>query len=132
MVKILLVEDNRDIQFVLSCRLGMMGFAVIHADNGKEGVEKAVEEGPDLILMDILMPCMDGKEATRLIRSNPHTRGIPVIALTALTGGMNVESIIEAGCNDYISKPFSSKELQEKILKLTQPFAPSDHISIHS
>ena len=118
MKKILLVEDNQDLQFLLSCQIKSMGFAIISANNGMEGVEKAIEEKPDLILMYILMSGMDGREATREIRSNPMTKNIPIIVLTVLFRHLDQESCIEAGCNDYIVKPFSFKVLQEKIWAL--------------
>ena len=118
MKKVLLVEDNQDLQFLLSFQIKSMGFAIISANNGMEGVEKAIEEKPDLIIMDILMPGMDGREATRMIRSNPMTKNIPIIVLTVLFRHLDQESCIEAGCNDYIVKPFSFKVLQEKIRAL--------------
>jgi len=118
MKKVLLVEDNQDLQFLLSFQIKSMGFAIISANNGMEGVEKAIEGKPDLIIMDILMPGMNGREATRKIRSNPMTKYIPIIVLTALFRHIDLESCIEAGCNDYIVKPFSFKVLQEKIWAL--------------
>ena len=125
MKKILLVEDNQDLQFLLSCRIKSMGFAIISANNGMEGVEKAIEEKPDLIIMDILMPGMDGREATRMIRSNPMTKNIPIIVLTVLFRHLDQESCIEAGCNDYIVKPFRFKVLQEKIRALISASSPN-------
>ncbi len=92
-----------------------MGFAVASAKHGKEGVEKALEEKPDLILMDIMMPGMDGLEATRVIRANPETRDIPILATTVLLRESDLRDCLEAGCNDIISKPFTFQELQEKI-----------------
>jgi CheY-like chemotaxis protein len=94
----------------------MMGYSVITAKHGQEGVEKAVEEKPQLILMDIMMPNMDGREATRRIRSNPKTRDIPILASTVLLRESDLSSCIEAGCNDYITKPFTLMQLQGKIL----------------
>ncbi len=125
MKKILLVEDNQDLQFLLSCQIKSMGFAIISANNGMEGVEKAIEEKPDLIIMDILMPGMDGREATRMIRSNPMTKNIPIIVLTVLFRHLDQESCIEAGCNDYIVKPFRFKVLQEKIRALISASSPN-------
>ena len=125
MKKVLLVEDNQDVQFLLSFQIKSMGFAIISANNGMEGVEKAIEEKPDLIIMDILMPGMDGREATRMIRSNPMTKYIPIIVLTALFRHLDQESCIEAGCNDYIVKPFSFKVLQEKIRALIPVSRPN-------
>lgn len=78
-------------------------------------MEKAVQEKPHLILMDIMMPGMDGWEATRTLRSNPEMQNIPILAATALFRESDLRSCIEAGCNDYIVKPFTFQELQKKI-----------------
>ncbi len=116
MKKALIVEDHPDLLHILTLKLEMLGFAVISANNGKQGVAKAIEENPDLILMDIRMPVMDGREATRIIRSNPKTQDIPILASTVLFRESDLSSCIEAGCNDYITKPYTFKQLQEKIL----------------
>ena len=115
MRKVLVVEDHPDMLEVLTCQVEMMGFSVIPAKHGKEGVKKALEEKPSLILMDIMMPEMDGKAATRAIRSNPETQNIPILAATVLFREPDLKSCIEAGCNDYIVKPFTFQELQGKI-----------------
>ncbi len=114
--KVIIVEDNPDLMNVLSLQLERLGFSVITAINGMEGVEKALTEKPDLIIMDIMMPVMDGREAARRIRSNPETKSVPILAATVLYKESDLRSCIEAGCNDYIVKPFSSQELQGKIL----------------
>jgi twitching motility two-component system response regulator PilH len=121
MKKVLLVEDYPALLDILTWQLKTLGFAVVSANNGSEGVEKATKEKPDLILMDIIMPGMDGKEATRIIRSNPETQDIPILASTILSKESDLRSCIEAGCNDYITKPFTTQELREKILN----FIPS-------
>jgi CheY-like chemotaxis protein len=115
MKKALIVEDHLDMLDVLSRQLEMLEFTVIAVDNGMEGVEKAIAEKPDLILMDIMMPGMDGREATRRIRSNPETKNIPILATTVLFREGELRECIEAGCNDYIVKPFTFEELQKKI-----------------
>jgi len=119
--KALLVEDHTDLLEMLSWQMELMGFSVITANNGKEGVKKAMEEVPHLILMDIMMPGLDGLEATRMIRANPETKDTLIVAITALYKESELKSCIEAGCNDYIVKPFTPQELQEKI----QDFIPS-------
>ncbi len=116
MKKILIVEDHPDLLHILTLKLEMLEFAVISANNGKQGIAKAIEENPDLILMDIRMPVMDGREATRIICSNPKTQDIPILASTVLFRESDLSSCIEAGCNDYITKPFTLEQLQEKIL----------------
>ncbi len=125
--KAIIVEDHPDSMEVLSLQLETLGFSVISANNGMEGVEKAITEKPDLILMDIMMPGMDGREATRRIRSNPETKDIPILAATVLFKESDLRSCIEAGCNDYIVKPFSHQELREKIMD----FIPSAWSILH-
>ncbi len=125
MNKALIVEDNQDLQFLLTVQIKSLGFPVITANNGVEGVKKAIEEKPDLILMDILMAGMDGRAATRVIRSNPMTKDIPIIAVSVLFRHSDRKSCFEAGCNDYIVKPFSFNVLQEKIRALIPISTPN-------
>ncbi len=125
MKKVLVVEDHPDMLEILTWQMEMLRFSVITAKNGKEGVEKAFEEKPQLILMDIMMSGMDGQEATRMIRANSETQNIPILAATALFLGSDIRSCFEAGCNDYISKPFTFQELQKKIQELVpDTYAP--------
>jgi two-component system cell cycle response regulator DivK len=119
--KALIVDDHPDLLDALARQLKRLGFAVISADSGMRGVEKAITEKPDLILMDIMMPGMDGREATRRIRFNPETKDTPILATTVLHGESDLRSCIEAGCNDYIIKPFTFEKLQCKI----QDYIPS-------
>ncbi len=121
MKKALVVEDHPDMRNVLTFEMEMMRVSVITANNGRDGVKKALEEKPQMILMDIMMPLMDGREATRLIRSNPETQDIPILVVTALANNIALRKCIDAGCNDYITKPFTFKELQTKV----QDFVPS-------
>ena len=95
-----------------------MGFETITAANGKEAVERSLAEKPDLILMDIVMPAMDGGEATRILRLGPATKDIPILAMTALYRRFELQRCIDIGCNDYIVKPFPINELQRKIKAL--------------
>ena len=121
MKKILIVEDHPDMRELLIWQMEMMGFTVIPAKHGKEGIEKATQEKPHLIVMDIMMPGMDGREATRILRTQAETRNIPILAATALFRESDLRSCIEAGCNDYLVKPFTFEKLQEKI----QAFIPA-------
>jgi len=121
MKKALVVEDHPDIRNVLTFEMEMMVFSVIAVKDGKEGVEKIFEEKPQLILMDIVMPGMDGREATSLIRANPETQDIPILAATGLFLESDRKSCLKAGCNDYITKPFTFQELQRKV----QDYVPS-------
>ncbi len=115
MKKILVVEDHADMRELLVWQLELMGFLPVTAERAQESVEKAMKEKPDLILMDIMMPGMDGRDAVRLLRSNRETEGIPILAATALFREVDLKSCVEAGCDDYIVKPFTFQELQDKI-----------------
>ncbi|HEY8161902.1 MAG: response regulator [Methylocystis sp.] len=123
MVKILLVEDNELNRDMLSRRLKRNGYAVVIAVDGQQGVEMAASETPDLILMDMSLPVIDGWEATRRVKANEATRGIPVIALTAHAMAGDREKAIEAGCEDYDTKPVEIIRLLEKITALLNPGA---------
>ncbi len=115
MKKALVVEDHPDMSYLLTRQLKMLGFSVTSANNSMKGVEKALKEKPHLILMDIMMPGMDGREATRIIRSNRETQDIPILAATALFRESDLSSCIESGCNDYLVKPFTFEELKGKV-----------------
>ena len=115
MPKILIVEDNEMNRDMLSRRLIRRGFEVVMAIDGGEGVAMAKTELPDLILMDMSLPVMNGWEATRLIRATPETATIPVIALTAHSMPGDREKAVEAGCNDYDTKPIELPRLLEKM-----------------
>ena len=121
MKKVLIVEDHPDLLDILTLQMEEMGFAVTSATNGIEAVEKAIEEKPHLILMDIMLPGIDGLEATRRIRSNPEAKEIPILAATAITNKSQLRECIEAGCNDVIVKPFTAEDLQEKIQAVLDP-----------
>ncbi len=127
MKKVLVVEDHPDMRGLLIWQLERLGFSAIAAEGGQEGVEKAVQERPHLILMDIMMPGMDGWEATRTLRSKPEMQDIPILAATALFRESDLRSCIEAGCNDYIVKPFTFQELQKKI----EAFIPTVSAAVH-
>lgn len=115
MSKILLVEDNEMNRDMLSRRLIRRGYDVTMAEDGEKGVELASSERPDIILMDLSLPVIDGWEATRRIKTNETTKSIPVIALTAHAMKSDEEKAINAGCDDYDTKPVDLKRLIEKI-----------------
>ena len=115
MPKILLVEDNEMNRDMLSRRLVRRGFEVVFAVDGQQGVDLARSEKPDIILMDMSLPVMDGWEATRLLKAMPETRSIPIIALTAHAMAGDREKSLAAGCNDYDTKPIDFRRLVEKI-----------------
>ncbi len=115
MPKILLVEDNEMNRDMLSRRLTRNGFEIAIAVNGQEGLDMATSERPDLILMDLSLPVMDGWEATRQIKANAATRTIPVIALTAHAMADDKAKALAAGCDDFDTKPVELPRLLEKI-----------------
>ena len=115
MSKILLVEDNEMNRDMLSRRLERKGHEIIIAVDGQAGVDMASSVNPDIILMDLSLPVMDGWEATRRIKADPATQGIPVIALTAHAMSGDEAKAREAGCDDYDTKPVNLNRLLEKI-----------------
>ena len=123
MPRILLVEDNEMNRDMLSRRLVRNGYEVITAVDGKQGSEMALSERPDLILMDMSLPVIDGWEATRRIKANDATRHIPVIALTAHAMSGDREKAMEVGCDDYDTKPVELSRLLGKIAALIVPKA---------
>ena len=118
MAKILLVEDNEMNRDMLSRRLIRKGYEIVMAEDGEQGVDMASSEGPDLILMDMSLPVIDGWEATRKIKASPKTSVIPIIALTAHAMASDREKALAAGCDDYDTKPIELDRLLEKIERL--------------
>jgi two-component system cell cycle response regulator DivK len=118
MAKILLVEDNEMNRDMLSRRLGKRGHEVVIAVDGQHGVDMASSETPDIILLDMSLPVMDGWEAARRLKADSATSGIPIIALTAHAMAGDREKCIEAGCEDYDTKPVEFKRLLGKITDL--------------
>jgi CheY-like chemotaxis protein len=115
MPRVLLVEDNEMNRDMLSRRLARREYEVLVAVDGKEGVEMAGSVAPDLILMDMSLPVMDGWEATRQLKASPETKAIPIIALTAHAMSGDREKAIEAGCDDYDTKPIELPRLLAKM-----------------
>jgi len=115
MAKILLVEDNEMNRDMLYRRLERRGYQVLVAEDGEQGVSMAQAERPDLILMDMSLPVLDGWQATQQIKSAPETQSIPVIALTAHAMAGDQDKAIAAGCDDYDSKPIELPRLLDKI-----------------
>ena len=118
MTKILLVEDNEMNRDMLSRRLTRRGFEVIFAVNGQEGVDLAASERPDIILMDMSLPVLDGWEATRRVKADDTTSRVPIIGLTAHAMSGDREKAIAAGCDDYETKPVEIERLIGKIERL--------------
>jgi CheY-like chemotaxis protein len=118
MAKVLLVEDNEMNRDMLSRRLVRRGFQVVFAMDGQQGVDLARSERPDIILMDMSLPVIDGWEATRRVKADDATRSVPVIGLTAHAMAGDREKAIEAGCDDYDTKPVELDRLIGKIERL--------------
>ena len=119
MIKILYVEDNDDNVYMLKMRLEMLGeFEVLAAEDGEKGCEIALRERPDIILMDLEMPVIDGWEATRRLKGNPQTHDIPVIALSAHALAGEREKAMAAGCDEFDTKPIEFERLVATVRRL--------------
>ena len=121
MTKILLIEDNEMNSDMLSRRLNRKGFEVVVAVNGQEGLDLATSARPDLILVDMSLPIMDGLEVTRRVKANPETAKIPVIAVTARAMTSDEEEAMAAGCDGFDTKPIELPRLLAKINLLLHP-----------
>ncbi len=118
MRKILVVEDNEMNRDMLCRRLERIGYTITRAVNGQEALNKVAADPPHLILMDMSLPVLDGWETTRRLKANEKTKSIPIIALTAYASVEDLQSTLEAGCDDYLTKPIDFKLLIKKIESL--------------
>ena len=116
--KILIVDDDLDLCHILQTVFKHLDYDSVVAVNGKEAVDLATSQLPDLILMDIMLPVMDGLQATRLIREHPNTQSTPILAMTARATSEDREECFRSGCDDFLAKPFTVKELTSIIEKL--------------
>ncbi|HLO31873.1 MAG TPA: response regulator [Anaerolineales bacterium] len=116
--RILVVEDQEDNRQILRDLLSSAGFEIIEAETGEEALVAASSQRPDLILMDIQLPVLDGYEVTRRIKANPLLQEIPIIVVTSYALSGDEGKAREAGCNDYVTKPYSPRELLAKIRNL--------------
>jgi two-component system cell cycle response regulator DivK len=114
-MRILVIEDTEDNRTILRDLFASVGYAVIEATTGEQGISAARREHPDLILMDIQLPVIDGYEATRRIKSDPELAAIPIIAVTSHALSDDEAKAREAGCDDYVAKPFSPRALLAKV-----------------
>lgn len=121
--RVLLVEDHPDTSDIIQRELSIVGYDVLIAEDGHQGVTFAAHLLPDVIIMDMTLPKLNGFEATKRIRQNPKTAEIPILAATALVGPGAWEQCLAAGCNDYLAKPFTYRELGQALKKLLQPDA---------
>lgn len=119
--QILVVEDTPANMKLFSLLLGQAGYVVLQADNATDGIELARQHLPDLVLMDIQLPGMDGLTATRIIKEDATTRGIPVVALTAFAMKGDEEKMIAAGCDGYIAKPIQYKSFLDEVNRMLAP-----------
>lgn len=115
---VLIAEDHEDSRDALRTLLDAFGYRVVEAENGREAVERALAERPDLILMDMMMPQVDGFQATREIRAAQGLRDVPIIALTAMEGAR--EQVLQAGCNDMMPKPLDVRAFLDRVRVWTQ------------
>ena len=116
--KILVVEDTEDNRQILRDLLGMAGYEMVEAHDGAQGVAMAAEHRPDLILMDIQMPVLDGYEATRRIKAAPALAASPIVAVTSYALSGDEQKARDAGCNDYIAKPYSPRQMLAKVREI--------------
>jgi CheY-like chemotaxis protein len=122
---VLVAEDHPDSRDALRALLEAYGYRVATAVNGREAVEQAISTGPDLVLMDMMMPEMDGFEATRMLRQTKGFRQVPIIALTAMDGAR--EMVLAAGCSEYLSKPIDVRTFMGRIRSWLESGHPSAH-----
>jgi two-component system cell cycle response regulator DivK len=119
--RILVVEDQEDNRQILRDLLDNTGYQMVEAENGEDAVTMAAAEKPDLILMDIQLPLVDGYEATRRIKANPALSAIPIIAITSYALSGDEDKARAAGCDDYVTKPYSPRKLLAKIREYLPP-----------
>ncbi len=124
--KILVVEDTEDNRQILRDLLGMAGYEMVEAHDGAQGVAMAAGHRPDLILMDIQMPVLDGYEATRRIKADPALAAIPIVAVTSYALSGDEAKTRAAGCDDYIAKPYSPRQMLAKVRSIIGPGEPQD------
>jgi len=120
MSKVLVIEDNDDNRDILKHQLQYLGYEVVEAADGLEGLKQVEKENPDLVIVDIMMPGIDGREVTRRLRADSKTKELPILAATVLFHTEDVHSCLTAGCNDVITKPFTLQQLKDRLEKFSQ------------
>jgi CheY-like chemotaxis protein len=116
--KILIVEDNENNRRLVRDVLVYYGYETVEAENGEEGIRTAKEQTPDLIIMDLQMPVLNGYDAIRIMKNDPETKYIKILAVTSFAMAGDRETILEAGADDYIAKPINTRELPERVKRL--------------
>ncbi|MFC1871874.1 response regulator [Chloroflexota bacterium] len=124
--KILIVEDNAQNMRLLEMTLLTLGYHILRATDGETALLKAIREQPDLIIMNIQIPKMDGIEVTRRLRQIPECGRVPIIAVTGRTMKGDREQILQAGCNVYLPKPINTREFPHLVTRILQPYPPND------
>lgn len=119
--KVLVVEDNEDSREILLRQLKHLGYEVMEAGSGREALRQVARGKPDIVVLDIMMPGEDGRDVARKIRQDPKTKDIPILAATVLFQREDIQSCLDAGCNDVLTKPFQLPELKERLAKLLSP-----------
>lgn len=125
MKRILVVDDDPNSRKIVELMLLSQGFALSFAENGQDAVDKAQQDLPDLILMDVLMPVLNGHEATKQLKLDARTKRIPIIALTALAFESDRREALSAGCDGYLSKPFTRRDLLATVRNFLPDISPS-------
>lgn len=115
MPKVLIIEDNDDNREILKHQLEYLGYGVVEAASGLEGLKQVEQEKPDVVIMDVLMPEVDGREVARRLRAGPKTKDLPLLAATVLFQPDDIQSCLAAGCDDVLIKPFTLRQLKEKL-----------------
>jgi len=119
MFKILIIEDNDDNRDILKHQLEYLGYEVVEAVDGLDGLNQVEKEKPDLVIVDVMMPGIDGKEVARRLRADSKTKDLPIIAATVLFHTEDIYSCLAAGCNDVLSKPFTLQQLKDRLEKFS-------------
>lgn len=119
-IRVLIVDDEEDIIEFTEMALTATGFSVITAEDGEQGLKLALSEKPDIILLDVMMPGLDGFSVCKQLKDNPETQHIPILMVSAKALNQDIKKGMQSGCNDYMIKPFEMNELVEKIKKLTE------------
>lgn len=121
MTRVLIIEDTDDNREILRHQLEYLGYQVVEAASGAEGLKQAEKDNLDLVIVDVMMTGLDGREVTRRLRAAPKTKAVRILAATVLFQREDVQSCLDAGCNDVLSKPFTVQQLKEKLDKVLAP-----------
>ena len=119
MFKILIIEDNDDNRDILKHQLEYLGYEVVEAADGLDGLNQVEKERPDLVIVDVMMPGIDGREVARRLRADSKTKDLPILAATVLFHTEDIHSCLAAGCNDVLSKPFTLQQLKDRLEKFS-------------